>query len=308
MALGLDLHHFEIGDRGQQLGVPVDQPLVLVDEPFAIKLHEDFQHRARQPLVHGEALARPVAGGAQPLELVDDGAADFRLPFPHPLEERLAPHLAAAGLLPLHQLPLDHHLRGDAGMVGARLPEHVLAAHALEPAQHVLQRVVERMAHMQRAGDVGRRNDDRVRLARPRARAGRRGRRPPLPTSGRCGPRPRRADRSYRSLSFVSGIPCSWRGYRKPVPHWVPARGDERFCKRALNPPRHQVNFAADPATTGSATSAITLLALAAFAAQAMVRVTDSLLPQIAADLNVSVGAPRSWSPPICWRTARCSW
>jgi predicted MFS family arabinose efflux permease len=43
--------------------------------------------------------------------------------------------------------------------------------------------------------------------------------------------------------------------------------------------------------TSGSAISAITLLALASFAAQAMVRVTDSLLPQIAADLNVSVGA-----------------
>jgi YNFM family putative membrane transporter len=43
--------------------------------------------------------------------------------------------------------------------------------------------------------------------------------------------------------------------------------------------------------TSGSATSAITLLALASFAAQAMVRVTDSLLPQIAADLQVSVGA-----------------
>jgi predicted MFS family arabinose efflux permease len=41
----------------------------------------------------------------------------------------------------------------------------------------------------------------------------------------------------------------------------------------------------------GSATSAITLLALASFAAQAMVRSTDSLLPQIAADLNVTVGA-----------------
>jgi YNFM family putative membrane transporter len=43
--------------------------------------------------------------------------------------------------------------------------------------------------------------------------------------------------------------------------------------------------------TRGSATSAITFLAVAGFAAQAMVRVTDSLLPQIAADLNVSVGA-----------------
>ena len=41
----------------------------------------------------------------------------------------------------------------------------------------------------------------------------------------------------------------------------------------------------------GNATSAILLLAVAGFASQAMVRSTDSLLPQIAADLNVSVGA-----------------
>ena len=44
-------------------------------------------------------------------------------------------------------------------------------------------------------------------------------------------------------------------------------------------------------APRAGATSAITLLALASFAAQAMVRVTDSLLPQIAADLSVTVGA-----------------
>ena len=46
-----------------------------------------------------------------------------------------------------------------------------------------------------------------------------------------------------------------------------------------------------NPKTSGSATSAIALLAIAAFAAQAMVRVTDSLLPQIAADLHTTVGA-----------------
>jgi YNFM family putative membrane transporter len=41
----------------------------------------------------------------------------------------------------------------------------------------------------------------------------------------------------------------------------------------------------------GNATRAITFLAVAAFAAQAMVRVTDSLLPQIAADFQTTVGA-----------------
>ncbi len=164
MALDLDLLHLEIGDRGEQLRVPVDQALVLVDQPVVVKLDEHLEHRPRQALVHGEALARPVAGGAEPLELVDDDAAGFGLPGPHPLEEFLAAHGAAGGLLALHELALDHHLGGDAGVIGARLPQHVAAAHALEPAQHVLQRVVEGVSHMQGAGDVGRRDDDAIGL------------------------------------------------------------------------------------------------------------------------------------------------
>ena len=45
------------------------------------------------------------------------------------------------------------------------------------------------------------------------------------------------------------------------------------------------------PATTSAPNRAIFLLSLSAFASQAMVRVTDSLLPQIANDLAVTVGA-----------------
>jgi hypothetical protein len=60
-------------------------------------------------------------------------------------------------MLALGQIALDDELRGNAGMVRARLPQHVLAAHALEAGQRVLQRVVEGMADMQPAGDVGRR-------------------------------------------------------------------------------------------------------------------------------------------------------
>jgi hypothetical protein len=62
------------------------------------------------------------------------------------------------------QFALDHHLRGDARMVGARLPERVETAHPVPAGQHVLQRVVEGMAHMQDAGHVGRRDHDRERL------------------------------------------------------------------------------------------------------------------------------------------------
>ena len=64
----------------------------------------------------------------------------------------------------LGQLALDHHLGGDAGVVGAGQPQRRLAAHALEADQHVLQGVVQRVADVQRAGDVRRRDDDGERL------------------------------------------------------------------------------------------------------------------------------------------------
>ena len=160
VALRLDLLHLDVGDGGEQLRVPVDQPLVAVDQPLAVQRDEHLAHRVREALVHGEALARPVARGAEPAQLVDDGAARLRLPLPHALEEFLAPHRAAAGLLALGELAFHHHLRGDAGVVGAGLPEHVAPAHPLEAAEDVLQRVVERVPHVQHAGDVRRRDDD----------------------------------------------------------------------------------------------------------------------------------------------------
>ena len=97
MALHLDLLDFEIGDRGEQLRVPIDEALVLVDQPCAVELDEHLAHGAGQPLVHGEALARPVAGGAEPLQLVDDRAAGFLLPLPDALDEVLAAQVAAVG-------------------------------------------------------------------------------------------------------------------------------------------------------------------------------------------------------------------
>jgi hypothetical protein len=53
------------------------------------------------------------------------------------------------------QFALHDHLRGDARMVGARLPERVEAAHPVPADQHVLQRVVEGVAHMQDAVTLG---------------------------------------------------------------------------------------------------------------------------------------------------------
>ena len=43
-ALDLDLLHLQVGDRGQQLRVPVDQPLVLVDQVLPVEVDEDLEH------------------------------------------------------------------------------------------------------------------------------------------------------------------------------------------------------------------------------------------------------------------------
>src|SRR5215210_4191307 len=83
------------------------------------------------------------------------------------LEEGLAADLSALDALGL-EIALDHHLRGDPGVVGADYPKRILAEHPLAPGQDVLQRIVERVTDVQRSGDVGRRHDDRPwRLAGP---------------------------------------------------------------------------------------------------------------------------------------------
>ena len=150
LLLALDL---EIRHRGAERRVPVDEPLAAVDEAVLVQPDERFQHGGRKAFVHREALARPVAGRAEPAHLVRDRRAGFLLPRPDALGELLAADVPPRLALRL-QLLLDDDLRRDAGMVGAELPQRVVAAHPVVADQHVHQRHLERVAHVQRAGDV----------------------------------------------------------------------------------------------------------------------------------------------------------
>ena len=172
MALHLPRHDLEIGNGGMELRVPIDQPLVAIDQALAVEIDEDLAHRMAEALVHGEALARPIRRGAEAAQLADDGAAGLRLPLPDLLEEgrsadglgigaRMALGACARQHDPLsRQLPLDHRLGGDAGVIRAGLPEHVAPAHALVAHQHVLQGEGQRMADMEAARHIGRRHHD----------------------------------------------------------------------------------------------------------------------------------------------------
>ena len=153
--------HLEVRQRRLQHRVPVHQALAAVDEAFVVEPDEHLGDRSRQTRIHREAVAGPVDRCAEPAHLLCDGAAGFLFPSPHALDEGFAPQLGA-GLARGVQLTLDHHLGGDAGVIRARLPQRVEAAHPVIADERIHDRVLKRVPHMQRAGDVGGRDDDGV--------------------------------------------------------------------------------------------------------------------------------------------------
>ena len=111
-------------------------------------------------VVHGEALAVPVAGGAQLHLLVHDALAVFFFPIPDALQEFFPAQVVAGQPLFVAEGLLDLDLGGDAGVVRPREPEGGIALHPLEAGEDILQGGVQGVAHVQLAGDVGRRHDD----------------------------------------------------------------------------------------------------------------------------------------------------
>ncbi len=164
MAGGFLVRGFEIGDGGVAAGAPVDHVLAAVDESFFVEADEDFADGAGEAGVECEALAGPVAGGADADHLAFDGAAGFGFPLPDALFEGFASHGAAVEAFG-GELAFDDHLGGDAGVVGAGEPEGDVAAHAMPADGDVDFGVLEHVAHVERAGDIGRGDDEREEIA-----------------------------------------------------------------------------------------------------------------------------------------------
>ena len=153
-----------VADGRLQHGVPVHQPLAAIDQSVAEHLEERMPHRPGALRIEGEAGPLPVAAAAHFLELAEDPLFVVVLPLPDAGHEPFAAELVAAELFLLQQAAFDHGLRGDARMIGARHPQGFEALHPLLADEDVLQGVVQGVAQVQGAGDVGRRDDDRVGL------------------------------------------------------------------------------------------------------------------------------------------------
>ena len=149
----------EVRQRRSTRRAPVDQAARAIDQPLFVEANERLDDRRRVRRIHREARAVPVQRAAEALELLEDPVAGAVAPLPDPLDERGAADVVAALLLLLAQLALDDHLRGDAGVVGAGQPHGVVGGHPPPAGEDVLDGVAERVPHVQRAGDVRRRDD-----------------------------------------------------------------------------------------------------------------------------------------------------
>ncbi len=155
----------EIRHRRPAARAPVHDPVVPVNPAAFVQVDEEAQDGADVVVVHREALARVVERRTDLPKLAHDNPAVLLQPAPGALDERIPAELVPARPL-REELALDDRVHGDRGVVVARLPEHVEAAHAMPPDEHVLRRRVQRMPHVQVPGHVGGRQRDRERLAR----------------------------------------------------------------------------------------------------------------------------------------------
>ena len=86
-------------------------------------------------------LVRAQSGaGAEDALLQEDAVAGLAPPLPDALDELLAPEVVARVLPSRASMRSTTSLGGDAGVVGARLPERVVPAHAVPADEHVLER------------------------------------------------------------------------------------------------------------------------------------------------------------------------
>ena len=141
---------------------------------------------------------------------------------PHALEVALAAERCARLAL-LGDDPVEHELGGDAGVVDPGQPERVVAAHAVVADQDVLDGHEQRVADVERAGDVRRRLGDDEALRARRLGGGREG----------AGGQPAVVDGGLDRAGVVAGAQLAALGGHRSVLHLL--RSSTKPARRRTN-------------------------------------------------------------------------
>src|SRR3989344_8070117 len=134
---------------------PVYHTLALVDPALFLVMQESGFDRLGVSWVHSEAGSRPIGRGAYFFQLAQDNVSVFFPPLPDAFQKFLAPQIMPSFSFFLYLL-LDNILRGDSGMVSPGDPKRFISLHSFFAYQNILDRCVERVAHMQRPRHVRR--------------------------------------------------------------------------------------------------------------------------------------------------------
>ena len=154
--------HLRVRNGRVAMGAPVHEPVPAVDLAFFIQAHEHFLHRVGAAFIHREAFTLPIAARTELAQLLHDAVAVGVLPVPCARKEAVAAeHILREPFL-CHGFH-DLCLRRDGSMVRAGQPERFEARHALIANDRVLKRLIERMPHVELAGDVRWGDHDAVR-------------------------------------------------------------------------------------------------------------------------------------------------
>ena len=158
--------YFRVGQRGSAFRTPVDQTVAAVNQALFIQIDESPDDSSAAALVQRKSLPLPVAGAAQLSHLLLDRAAVFFLPGPGSLQELFSAQIFFFFAFFFPDLFHYFYFCGDAGVVGARNPECVIPLHPAETDQQILQRLIQRMTHMEFSCDIRRRHHDGKRFFR----------------------------------------------------------------------------------------------------------------------------------------------
>src|SRR5215471_13935208 len=77
-------NHLLVRNGSLRCRIPIDHPATAIDQALVVKLDKNLLDSGSIRVIEGIALARPIAGTAEPLKLLDNDAAMFVLPFEHP--------------------------------------------------------------------------------------------------------------------------------------------------------------------------------------------------------------------------------
>ena len=162
-AVLLFILHLGVGNGRLAVRAPVDDALPPVDEALVIQLFKHLQNGLRAALVHGEALALPIARAAQLFQLLYNAPAVLLFPIPRALQKLFAAKVRLGEALFFH---FGHYLRlgGDGGVVCTGHPKRGVALHALIADEDVLPGLVHGVAHVQLARNIGRRHHNSIGL------------------------------------------------------------------------------------------------------------------------------------------------